>query len=59
LEKIVIRTIETSTTRRTVHNIGLAKGGLTYFVETLVQGPTFVLGMNFSAENPASLVASL
>ena len=34
-------------------NMGLAKGGLTYFVETFVQGSTFVLRMNFSAKNPA------
>jgi len=34
-------------------NSGLAKGGLTCFVETFVQGSTFVLRMNFSAENPA------
>jgi hypothetical protein len=34
-------------------NMGLAKGGLTCFVETFVQGSTFVLRMNFSAKNPA------
>ena len=34
-------------------NSGLAKGGLTYFEETFVQGSTFVLRMNFSAKNPA------
>ena len=34
-------------------NRGLAKGGLTCFVETFVQGSTFVLRMNFSAKNPA------
>jgi hypothetical protein len=34
-------------------NMGLAKGGLTCFVETFVQGSAFVLRMNFSAENPA------
>jgi len=34
-------------------NMGLAKGGLTCFVETFAQGSTFVLRMNFSAKNPA------
>ena len=34
-------------------NSGLAKGGLTCFVETFVQIQTFVLRMNFSAKNPA------
>lgn len=34
-------------------NMGLAKGGLTCFVETFVPGLTFVLRMNFSAKNPA------
>jgi hypothetical protein len=34
-------------------NMGLAKGGLTCFVETFVQGSTFVLRMNFCAINPA------
>jgi hypothetical protein len=33
--------------------MGLAKGGLTCFVETFVQGSTFVLRMNFSDKNPA------
>ena len=32
---------------------GLAKGGLTCFVETFVQNSTFVLRMNFCAKNPA------
>ena len=32
---------------------GLAKGGVSCFVETFVQGSTFVLRMNFSAKNPA------
>jgi len=32
-------------------NSGLAKGGLTCFVETFVQGSSFVLLMNFYAEN--------
>ena len=31
----------------------LAKGGVSCFVETFVQGSTFVLRMNFSAKNPA------
>lgn len=33
-------------------NMGLAKGGLTCFVETFVQGSTFVLRKNSSAKNP-------
>ena len=39
--------------RSTGYNIGLAKGGLTYFVETFVLNQTFVLRMNISAKNPA------
>jgi len=39
--------------QNTAGNSGLAKGGLTCFVETFVQGSTFVLRMNFSAKNPA------
>ncbi len=39
--------------RKTVHNSGLAKGGVSCFVETFVQGSTFVLRMNFSAKYPA------
>lgn len=42
-----------TTERNTAGNSGLAKGGLTCFVETLVQGSTFVFRMNFSAKNPA------
>jgi len=34
-------------------NSGLAKGGLTCFVETFVVKQTFVLRMNFSAKNSA------
>ena len=34
-------------------NSGLAKGGVSCFVETFVQGSTFVLRLNFSAKNPA------
>ncbi len=34
-------------------NSGLAKGGLTCFAETFVQARTFVLLMNFRADNPA------
>jgi hypothetical protein len=37
----------------TAGNSGLAKGGVSCFVETFVQGSTFVLRMNFSAKNPA------
>ena len=37
----------------TATNSGLAKGGLTCFVETFVQGSTYVLRMNFCAKNPA------
>jgi len=32
-------------------NSGLAKGGLTCFLETFLQGSSFVLLMNFYAEN--------
>jgi len=39
--------------RRPAGNSGLAKGGLTCFVETFVVKQTFVLRMNFSAKNPA------
>lgn len=38
--------------RTTTANSGLAKGGVSCFVETFVQGSTFVLRMNFSAKNP-------
>jgi len=34
-------------------NMGLAKGWLTCFAETFVEGSTFLLRMNFSAKNPA------
>jgi hypothetical protein len=37
----------------TSHNSGLAKGGLTCFVETFLQGSIFVLRMNICAKNPA------
>jgi len=40
-------------TKRATHNSGLAKGGLTCFVETFVVIQTFVLRMNFCAKNPA------
>lgn len=39
--------------RKAAYNSGLAKGGLTSFGETYVQGSAFVLRMNFSAVNPA------
>lgn len=39
--------------RKPAHNRGLAKGGLTFFVETFVQGSAVVLRMNSSAKNPA------
>jgi hypothetical protein len=39
--------------RRAAHDSGLAKGGLTCFVETFVLKQTFVIRMNFSAKNPA------
>ena len=39
--------------RTTTANSGLAKGGVSCFVETFVQGSTFVLRLNFSAKNPA------
>ena len=44
-----IRNVDITTTA----NRGLAKGGLTCFVKTFVQGSTFVLRMNSSAKNPA------
>jgi len=34
-------------------NSGLAKGGVSCFVETFVQGSTFVLRMNICAKKPA------
>jgi hypothetical protein len=37
----------------TTTNSGLAKGGLTCFVETFVQNSTFVLRMNFITINPS------
>ena len=43
----------TTERRTTTANSGLAKGGVSCFVETFVQGSTFVLRMNFSAKNPA------
>lgn len=43
----------TSKSEQRTANSGLAKGALTCFVETFVQGSTFVLRMNFSANNPA------
>lgn len=43
----------TTERRTTTANSGLAKGGVSSFVETFVQGSTFVLRMNFSAKNPA------
>ena len=42
-----------TTERKTAYNSGLAKGGVSCFVETFVQGSTFVLRMNFCAKNPA------
>jgi hypothetical protein len=48
---IVINCIETE--MKTTPNSGLAKGGLTCFVETFVLKQTFVLRMNFGAKNPA------
>ena len=41
------------TDRTPAGNSGLAKGGLTCFVETFVLKQTFMLRMNFSAKNPA------
>jgi len=38
--------------KTTTANSGLALWGLTCFVETFVQGSTFVLRMNISAKNP-------
>ena len=43
----------TTERRTTTANSGLAKGGVSCFVETFVQGSTFVLRMNFCAKNPA------
>ena len=45
--------LETFGQNKTTANSGLAKDGLTSFVETFVQGSTFVLRINFSAKNPA------
>ncbi|MCT6723695.1 hypothetical protein N4G49_09915, partial [Riemerella anatipestifer] len=39
--------------RTTTANSGLAKGGVSCFVEPFVQGSTFVLRMKFSAKSPA------
>lgn len=39
--------------RTTTANSGLAKGGVSCFVETFVVNQTFVLRMNFCAKNPA------
>ena len=39
--------------RTTTANSGLAKGGVSCFVETFVVKQTFVLRINFSAKNPA------
>lgn len=38
---------------KTTANSGLAKGGLSYFVEILMLKQTFRLRMNLSAKNPA------
>ena len=43
----------TADKRKAAHNSGLAKGGGSCFVETFVQGSTFLLRMNFCAKNPA------
>ena len=40
-------------TKARTANSTLAIGGVSCFVETFVQGSTFVLRMNFSAKNPA------
>ena len=45
--------IDTDEKRTTTANSGLAKGGVSCFVERFVQGPTFVLRMNICAKNPA------
>jgi hypothetical protein len=45
--------IRATTERTPAPNSGLAKGGLTCFDETFVQGSKFVLRMNFCAKNPA------
>ena len=37
----------------TTANSGLAKGGVSCFVETFVVNQTFVLRMNFCGKNPA------
>ena len=44
---------ETTEKEGRTHNSGLAKGGLTCFVETFVQGSAFMLRMNLSTETPA------
>jgi hypothetical protein len=40
------------TDRKTAYNSGLASWGLMCFVETFLQGSTFVYRMNSSAKNP-------
>lgn len=50
-----MRTPETTAKRRAAANSGFALCGLTCFLETFVQGSTFVLRMNSSAKNPPQL----
>jgi hypothetical protein len=45
--------MDITTDRTPADNSGLAKGGLTCFVETFVPKQAFVLRMNFSTKNPA------
>jgi hypothetical protein len=45
--------VNTGGQEKAAYNSGLAIGGLTCFVETFVLKQTFVLRLNFSAENPA------
>jgi hypothetical protein len=42
-------------TRKPTGNMGFALWGLTYFVETFVQGSTFVFRMNSNAKTPPHL----
>lgn len=49
-----MQTLKSRQKRKAAHNSGLAKDGLTCFVETFVLKRTLVLRMNFSATNPAT-----
>lgn len=48
----------TEMTRMPAHNSDLAKGGLTFIVETSVQDSTFSLRLNICAKSPAPRVSA-